>query len=62
MDTNNIPIDIFLDLSKAFDTIYHMILLHKVKYYGLEDSTLRLFESYLKTGNNIRKLKIGNLK
>ena len=48
MDKNEIPIDIFLDLSKAFYTIDHTILLHKLKYYGLEDSTLRLFESYLK--------------
>ena len=48
MDSNEIPIDIFLDLSKAFDTIDHTILLHKLKYYGLEDSTLKLFESYFK--------------
>ena len=48
MDKNEIPIDNFLDLSKAFDTIDHTILLHKLKYYGLEYSTLRLFESYLK--------------
>ena len=48
MDSNEIPIDICLDLSKAFDTIDHTILLHKLKYYGLEDSTLKLFESYLK--------------
>ena len=45
MDLNEIPIDIFLDLSKAFDTIDHTILLHNLKYYGLEESTLRLFES-----------------
>ena len=62
MDTNNIPIDIFLDLSKAFDTIDHWIVLHKLKYYGLEDSTLRLFESYLKNRKHIRKLKIANQK
>ena len=48
MDLNEIPIDIFLDLSKALDTIDHTILLHKLKYYGLEESTLRLIESYLK--------------
>ena len=48
MDLNEIPIDIFLDLSKAFDTIDNTILLHKLKYYRLEQSTLRLFESYLK--------------
>ena len=48
MDLNEIPIDMFLDLSKALDTIDHTILLHKLKYYGSEQSTLRLFESYLK--------------
>ena len=64
MDNNEIPIDILLDLSKAFDTIDHTILLHKLTYYGLEDSTLRLFESYLKNRKqytDIEEIKSGIL-
>ena len=47
MDKNEVPINIFLDLSKAFDTIDYNILLHKLRFYGLDGSTLPLFESYL---------------
>ena len=41
------PINIFLDLSKAFDTIDINMLLHTFRFYGLDGSTLLLFESYL---------------
>ena len=47
MDNNETPINIFLDLSKAFDTIDHNILLDKLKYYGLYDTAITLFRSYL---------------
>ena len=47
MDNNEVPINIFIDLSKAFYTIDHNILLHKLRFYGLDGSTLLLFESYL---------------
>ncbi len=39
MDNDKIPFSIFLDLSKAFDILDHTILLHKLKYYGINELT-----------------------
>ncbi len=47
MDKMNTPINIFLGLSKAFDTLNHKILLEKLKYYGINGMALNLMETYI---------------
>jgi hypothetical protein len=47
MDKNGIPMNIYLDLSKAFDTLDHEILIQKLSHYGIQDSSLRLLNNYL---------------
>ena len=38
----------FVDLSKAFNTVDHQTLLKKLEYYGIVGNNLRWFENYLK--------------
>ena len=58
LDNKKTPISIFLDLSKAFDTLNHDILIKKLSYYGIKGLALDWFKSYL-TGRK-QTLKYNN--
>ena len=67
MDNGQIPVSIFLDLSKAFDTLDHTILLSKLKYYGIKNKAFQWFNSSLKQasvcgiwGCSLRDIRIRN--
>ena len=60
LDNKDIPLNIFLDLSKAFDSLAHAILLNKLKYYGVIGTPLQLIKSYLTDRNQF--VQIDNTK
>ena len=47
LDSGKLPISIFLDLSKAFDTLDHTILITKLKHYGISGTSLNWISNYL---------------
>lgn len=53
IEANTNSMGVFLDLSKAFDTIDHKIMLSKLNFYGIRDAPLKWFKSYLSNRTQI---------
>ena len=51
---------VFIDLSKAFDTVDHNILLKKLSLYGIKNNSLKWFPSYL--SNRKQFIQAGDIK
>lgn len=56
MESNKKCLSIFLDLTKAFDTVPHEDLLSKLEAYGIRGVPLKLFENYLNDRSQILQL------
>ena len=46
-DNGKFTLGVFIELSKAFDTVDHQILLKKIKHYGVNEKTLTWLQTYL---------------
>ena len=60
MNDNLWPVNIYFDFSKAFDCLNHIILLSKLKFYGIQQDALCLLKSYLT--NRSQYVQLDNVK
>ncbi len=56
LDNGNVVGAVFLDLKKAFDTVNHEILLHKLNLFSFSQQAMNWFRSYLEVRDQCVKI------
>ena len=59
LDKKHKCIGVFLDLAKAFDTVCHSILYHRLHTMGIRENELNWFQSY--TTNRTQRVRVDNI-
>ena len=62
MDNFNIPISILIDLSKAFDTLDHNIMLSKLRHYGVTGIELDFLPAIYWVGFSMLNIQVSALR
>ena len=57
LDQNIFACGVFIDLQKAFDTVNHDILLHKLDHYGIRGLPNKWFQSFLSGRSQYTSIK-----
>ena len=58
LDSHNIIGIVSMNLSKAFDTLPHDLIVAKLKSYGADDNTADLIQDYLR--NRLQRIRLGD--
>ena len=61
LDDGNYVISIIVDITKAFDTVDHEILLYKLDRYGIRGHAVAFLGHTLQIENNLLLLTVSNL-
>ena len=57
LDKRKVIAAVAIDLSKAFDCLPHDLILEKLKFYGMNDNSVSLLQSYL--SSRYQRVKLG---
>ena len=60
LDNKLTALALFIDVSKAFDSLDHNTLISKLQHYGVRGTTLKWFESYLHVTSRYHFTTINN--